>query len=97
MRGRHLAALSRHRVKMVARTGAVETRSDGSVVISPEQRAKHVFWEGVAVFAAAPFSFWLASQKALPMWARVACGTMGAVTVYVDGTLLYSFLTEKGK
>jgi hypothetical protein len=81
----------------VRRTGTVETRSDGSVVISSEQRTKHVVFEAAALLVAAPFSFWLAGQRYLPMWARVLAGVTGVVTVYVDGSLLWSFLTEKKK
>jgi len=63
--------------------------------IPPAQRSLHVVTEAVAVFAIAPFMFWLATKKQLPPWARGTSLAIAAGTLLVDGWLLTRFLREK--
>ena len=63
--------------------------------IPDDQREVHIIAESVAVFAVAPFMFWLSAQKALPEWARGVSFVVGAGTVAVDGWLLWKYVTGK--
>lgn len=83
---------------MIAERAAVRvghTATADHVTISKAQRDVHVTFEALAVVVAAPFSFWLATRKELPDWARVLSGTIGAATLVVDGGLLLSYLKER--
>lgn len=61
------------------------------IVVTEGQRNLHVSSEAVAVFAVAPFMFWLAFQD-LPKWARRTSAVIGLGTVLVDGYLLLQYL-----
>ena len=61
------------------------------VTIEDTQRSLHVTAETIAVFAVAPFMFYLSAQSALPTWSRVASGLIGAATVAIDGWLLLKY------
>ena len=63
--------------------------------IPDDQREVHVVTESIAVFAVAPFMFWLSAQKELPDWARGVSFVVGAGTVAVDGWLLWRYVTGK--
>lgn len=63
----------------------------GDTMIPSHQRQVHMTSEAVAVFAVAPFMFWLAFRKDLPKWARIASGLIGAGTVLIDGYLLMQY------
>lgn len=66
----------------------------GDVTIPDAQRDVHVAAETVAVVAVAPFMIWLAFQRGLPTWARVASAVIGVGTLVVDGGLLWKYSKE---
>ena len=83
------------RLHRTTRVGAVRELPSGEIAISKTQRNVHVFFEAGAVLIAAPFSFYIASQKSLPMWARYTSGAIGLATLVVDGGLLLSYARKK--
>lgn len=77
------------------KAGAVRNLPTGEVAISKTQRNVHVFFEGLAVFVAAPVCIAIASNKQLPEWQRGFLYTMAGVTLVVDGGLLLSYMKQK--
>lgn len=67
----------------------------GETTIPDRQRSVHMASEAVAVFAVAPFMFWLAFRKDLPGWARAASGLIGAGTLLIDGYLLLQYSQQE--
>ncbi len=64
--------------------------------IPEEQRKLHVTTEAIAVFAVAPFMFYLTAQRKLPVWARAVSFGVGVGTLLVDGSLLLRNLQRQG-
>lgn len=92
----NLAQRARARLATTVRAGAVRELPTGETVISPTQRNIHVFFEGLAVFVAAPACVYIAAtNKTLPEWQRYFLYTMAGVTVAVDGGLLLSYMSKK--
>jgi hypothetical protein len=70
----------------------------GGVSITRGQRNLHVLAEGLAVFAVAPITAYIAyTGKFLPMWQRQFLGLVAAGTIVVDGFLLWRYTQERRK
>lgn len=59
--------------------------------ISEPRRRLHVATEAASVLTVAPFSFWLATRKELPSWARASAAVLGVAVLVVDGGLLLTW------
>lgn len=75
--------------------GAVRELANGEIAISKSQRNIHVFFEALALPAAGIMGYMAYTQKQLPSWQRTFLGVTAAVTIVVDGGLLYSYKTKK--
>jgi len=64
----------------------------GSICISETQRKVHIGGEVAALALVVPFMAYLTTRKQLPTWARAGAGTIGAISLLLDGYLLVRFL-----
>lgn len=64
------------------------------VSITKAQRDVHVAAEILGLTVVAPFSFYLATRKTLPAWARAASAGVGLGSLILDGYLLSRYLEE---
>lgn len=67
-------------------------QGSGMVCIDEQQRQLHVVAEAIAVTCVVPFMFYIATQKALPAWARAVSFGIGVGTIAIDGKLLVDYL-----
>lgn len=88
-----MSPLARH---AQLRVGAVRELPSGEIAITKTQRNIHVLFEGLAVFAVAPLTAYIAySNPFLKPWQRGFLYTVAAGTILVDGGLLLSYARKK--